>query len=73
MSTAIWMRPGWQRRPDAEWYGARLRKIFKPAGAGFWIRRGAPLGLGLHALLQLGRALGRAWWVRVFRVWWSRR
>jgi SAM-dependent methyltransferase len=26
-----------------EWYGARLRKQFKPAGAGFWIRRGAPL------------------------------
>ena len=28
---------------DAEWYGARLRRVFRPAGAGFWIRRGAPL------------------------------
>jgi SAM-dependent methyltransferase len=28
---------------DAAWYGARLRKLFRPAGAGFWIRRGAPL------------------------------
>lgn len=28
---------------EAEWYGARLRKQFRPAGVGFWIRRGAPL------------------------------
>jgi SAM-dependent methyltransferase len=28
---------------EAEWYGARLRRHFKPAGVGFWIRRGAPL------------------------------
>jgi SAM-dependent methyltransferase len=28
---------------DAEWYGARLRRLFRPAGCGFWIRRGAPL------------------------------
>ena len=28
---------------DAEWYGARLRRHFRPSGAGFWIRRGAPL------------------------------
>jgi hypothetical protein len=27
----------------AEWYGARLRRWFRPSGAGFWIRRGAPL------------------------------
>jgi hypothetical protein len=26
-----------------EWYGARLRRWFRPSGAGFWIRRGAPL------------------------------
>ncbi len=28
---------------DAQWYGVRLRRLFRPAGAGFWIRRGAPL------------------------------
>jgi len=28
---------------DAGWYGARLRRHFRPAGVGFWIRRGAPL------------------------------
>jgi SAM-dependent methyltransferase len=28
---------------DVEWYGARLRRHFRPSGAGFWIRRGAPL------------------------------
>jgi 2-polyprenyl-3-methyl-5-hydroxy-6-metoxy-1,4-benzoquinol methylase len=28
---------------EAEWYGARLRRHFRPAGVGFWIRRGAPL------------------------------
>ncbi|HLA71796.1 MAG TPA: class I SAM-dependent methyltransferase [Steroidobacteraceae bacterium] len=28
---------------DAEWYGVRLRKVFRPVGVGFWIRRGAPL------------------------------
>jgi SAM-dependent methyltransferase len=28
---------------DAAWYGARLRRHFRPAGLGFWIRRGAPL------------------------------
>ena len=27
----------------AEWYGARLRRWFRPSGAGFWIRRGPPL------------------------------
>ena len=26
-----------------EWYGTRLRRWFRPSGAGFWIRRGAPL------------------------------
>jgi 2-polyprenyl-3-methyl-5-hydroxy-6-metoxy-1,4-benzoquinol methylase len=28
---------------DAVWYGARLRRNFRPAGVGFWVRRGAPL------------------------------
>ena len=28
---------------DAAWYGARLRRYFRPSGVGFWIRRGAPL------------------------------
>ncbi len=28
---------------DVEWYGKRLRRHFRPSGAGFWIRRGAPL------------------------------
>ena len=25
------------------WYRKRLQKHFRPIGAGFWIRRGAPL------------------------------
>ncbi len=29
----------------AEWYRKRLRRSFREAGAGFWIRRGAPLSL----------------------------
>jgi 2-polyprenyl-3-methyl-5-hydroxy-6-metoxy-1,4-benzoquinol methylase len=28
---------------EAGWYGGRLRRYFKPSGAGFWVRRGAPL------------------------------
>jgi SAM-dependent methyltransferase len=28
---------------DADWYRERLLKTFRPVGAGFWIRRGAPL------------------------------
>ncbi|HUQ11532.1 MAG TPA: class I SAM-dependent methyltransferase [Steroidobacteraceae bacterium] len=28
---------------DAEWYARRLRRHFKPSGAGFWVRRGSPL------------------------------
>jgi SAM-dependent methyltransferase len=28
---------------DAKWYSTRLRKDFRPSGAGFWVRRGAPL------------------------------
>jgi SAM-dependent methyltransferase len=28
---------------DADWYRERLLKKFRPAGAGFWIRRGSPL------------------------------
>lgn len=34
----VYMRPG-------EWYRARLRRAFREAGAGFWVRRGAPLTL----------------------------
>lgn len=41
-----------QRRTDpdvylrpAEWYRVRLRRFFREAGAGFWVRRGAPLTL----------------------------
>ncbi len=28
---------------DAEWYATRLKRNFRPSGAGFWVRRGAPL------------------------------
>jgi len=28
---------------DAQWYGKRLRRHFRPSGAGFWVRRGSPL------------------------------
>lgn len=28
---------------DAEWYGKRLRRYFRPSGVGFWVRRGSPL------------------------------
>jgi SAM-dependent methyltransferase len=28
---------------EAEWYRRRLRRAFREAGAGFWLRRGAPL------------------------------
>jgi SAM-dependent methyltransferase len=28
---------------DAQWYGQRLRRHFRPSGAGFWVRRGSPL------------------------------
>jgi SAM-dependent methyltransferase len=28
---------------DAEWYASRLRRNFRSIGAGFWVRRGAPL------------------------------
>jgi SAM-dependent methyltransferase len=28
---------------EADWYRERLLKKFRPVGAGFWIRRGAPL------------------------------
>jgi SAM-dependent methyltransferase len=30
---------------SAEWYRARLRRRFREAGLGFWLRRGAPLTL----------------------------
>jgi SAM-dependent methyltransferase len=30
---------------DADWYRARLRRQFREAGLGFWLRRGAPLTL----------------------------
>jgi SAM-dependent methyltransferase len=28
---------------EAQWYGKRLRRYFRPSGAGFWVRRGSPL------------------------------
>jgi 2-polyprenyl-3-methyl-5-hydroxy-6-metoxy-1,4-benzoquinol methylase len=28
---------------SAQWYGRRLRRYFRPSGAGFWVRRGSPL------------------------------
>ena len=28
---------------SAEWYRERLRRGFREVGAGFWLRRGAPL------------------------------
>jgi SAM-dependent methyltransferase len=28
---------------DADWYRTRLRRYFREMGAGFWLRRGAPL------------------------------
>ena len=28
---------------SAEWYRSRLQRGFRQIGAGFWIRRGAPL------------------------------
>lgn len=30
---------------DGEWYRTRLRRAFREVGAGFWLRRGAPLVL----------------------------
>jgi len=30
---------------SAHWYRTRLRRDFREAGAGFWLRRGAPLGI----------------------------
>lgn len=45
-----WLENCDQRRTDpdvhlrsAAWYRQRLQKQFRPIGAGFWIRRGAPL------------------------------
>jgi len=45
-----WRENADQRRTDpavtmrtAEWYRTRLRRHFRQIGAGFWIRRGAPL------------------------------
>ncbi|MBU6212102.1 MAG: methyltransferase [Gammaproteobacteria bacterium] len=45
-----WRENADQRRTDpavtmrtAEWYRSRLRRQFRHIGAGFWIRRGAPL------------------------------
>ncbi len=28
---------------ESDWYGRRLRRHFRPSGAGFWVRRGSPL------------------------------
>lgn len=30
---------------SAAWYRARLKRSFREAGAGFWLRRGAPIGV----------------------------
>jgi len=30
---------------SAHWYRTRLRRQFREAGLGFWVRRGAPLTL----------------------------
>lgn len=45
-----WLENCDQRRTDpdvhlrsGDWYRSRLLKAFRPVGAGFWIRRGAPL------------------------------
>jgi 2-polyprenyl-3-methyl-5-hydroxy-6-metoxy-1,4-benzoquinol methylase len=45
-----WRRNCDRRRTDgdvhlraARWYTSRLRRTFRPVGAGFWLRRGAPL------------------------------
>jgi len=47
-----WLRNCDRRRTDpqihlrsAEWYRTRLRRCFREAGAGFWLRRGAPVTL----------------------------
>jgi hypothetical protein len=50
LTTGDWRENCDRRRTDpdvhlrpAEWYRARLRRAFRPFGAGFWIRRTAPL------------------------------
>ncbi len=50
LTTGDWQRNCDQSRTDrdvhlrtAAWYRARLARAFRPIGAGFWIRRGAPL------------------------------
>jgi SAM-dependent methyltransferase len=50
LTAADWRRNCDRRRTDAEvhmraggWYRARLRRHFHEVGAGFWLRRGAPL------------------------------
>ncbi len=48
--------PNVHKRP-AEWYRVRLRRSFREIGAGFWIRRGAPL---IVWELERGGADGRA-------------
>jgi 2-polyprenyl-3-methyl-5-hydroxy-6-metoxy-1,4-benzoquinol methylase len=50
LTRADWKDNCDQRRTDrqvhlrsGEWYRAKLRRSFLPVGAGFWLRRGAPL------------------------------
>ena len=50
LTATDWQRNCDRRRTDAEvhmrdgsWYRARLRRYFHEIGAGFWLRRGAPL------------------------------
>jgi 2-polyprenyl-3-methyl-5-hydroxy-6-metoxy-1,4-benzoquinol methylase len=50
LTRADWRENCDQRRTDrkvhlrsGEWYRSKLRRSFRPLGAGFWLRRGAPL------------------------------
>jgi SAM-dependent methyltransferase len=52
LTRADWRHNCDRRRTDpevhlraGEWYRARLRRAFREVGAGFWLRRGAPLTL----------------------------
>ncbi|MGH8227780.1 MAG: class I SAM-dependent methyltransferase [Steroidobacteraceae bacterium] len=44
----------------AEWYRARLRRGFREIGAGFWVRKGAPLVIWELERASVSGALGRA-------------
>jgi SAM-dependent methyltransferase len=50
LTRSDWLHNCDQRRTDrnvtlrsGDWYRTRLSRSFKPVGAGFWVRRGAPL------------------------------